>query len=327
MLHHLFFFLLVPCTVTFTGPTNYPTGVGSIPTSVTLADVDGDGDLDAIVSNKGTNDVGVLLGNGDGTFAAQKTYGLLALSAPASVTTADVDDDGDLDIIVANTGTNNIGILRNNPTGTFPANQGPRVGFLAGSAPASVTTADVDGDGDLDIIVANTGTNDIGILINNPTGTFPANQGPRVGFFAGSAPASVTTADVNGDGKADIIVAYKNTNNVGVLLNSGTGTFPAAPVTYGLLANSAPTSVKTADANGDGKLDIIVANSGTNNFGVILGNGDGTFAATQLTYATGTGTVPVSVVAGDIDRDGDNDVLVADSGTNQIGVFLAVCSK
>ncbi|CAF3496799.1 unnamed protein product [Rotaria sp. Silwood1] len=274
MLHHLFFFLLVPCTVTFTGPTNYPTGVGSIPTSVTLADVDGDGDLDAIVSNKGTNDVGVLLGNGDGTFAAQKTYGLLAASAPASVTTADVDDDGDLDIIVANTGTN-----------------------------------------------------DIGILINNPTGTFPANQGPRVGFFAGSAPASVTTADVNGDGKADIIVAYKNTNNVGVLLNSGTGTFPAAPVTYGLLANSAPTSVKTADANGDGKLDIIVANSGTNNFGVILGNGDGTFAATQLTYATGTGTVPVSVVAGDIDRDGDNDVLVADSGTNQIGVFLAVCSK
>ncbi|CAF4708910.1 unnamed protein product, partial [Rotaria sp. Silwood1] len=248
-------------------------------------------------------------------------------SAPASVTTADVDDDGDLDIIVANTGTNDIGILINNPTGTFPVIQGLRVGFLAASAPASVTTADVDDDGDLDIIVANTGTNDIGILINNPTGTFPVNQGPRVGFFAGSAPASVTTADVNGDGKADIIVAYKNTNNVGVLLNSGTGTFPAAPVTYGLLANSAPTSVKTADANGDGKLDIIVANSGTNNFGVILGNGDGTFAATQLTYATGTGTVPVSVVAGDIDRDGDNDVLVADSGTNQIGVFLAVCSK
>ncbi|CAF4608369.1 unnamed protein product, partial [Rotaria sp. Silwood2] len=132
--------------------------------------------------------------------------------------------------------------------------------------------------------------------------------------------------NVNVDGKTDIIVAFKDSNNVGVFLNSGSGTFSATQgATYGTLANSAPMSVTTGDMNGDGKLDIIVANSGTNEFGVLLNNGDGTFPVAQVVFSAGAGSVPVSVVTGDVTGDARPDVVVANSDTNAIGVFIDVC--
>ncbi|CAF3402567.1 unnamed protein product [Rotaria sp. Silwood2] len=84
-------------------------------------------------------------------------------------------------------------------------------------------------------------------------------------------------------------------------------------------------SVTTGDMNGDGKLDIIVANSGTNEFGVLLNNGDGTFPVAQVVFSAGAGSVPVSVVTGDVTGDARPDVVVANSDTNAIGVFIDVC--
>ncbi|CAF3487901.1 unnamed protein product [Rotaria sp. Silwood1] len=243
---------------------------------------------------------------------------------PVSLRTADVNSDGKLDIIVVGSDTNSIDVLFNNGDSTFPKTKNYVINGV--TSLTSVTAADVNGDGKADIIVGGSSSNNVGVFLNNGDGTFPDTKALAYGSLINSAPESVTTADVNGDGKVDIIVANKGTHNVGVLLNSGTGTFPAAPVTYGLLTNSAPTSVTTTDVNGDGKPDIIVGDSGTNTFGVLFNNGDGTFPATQVTYSTGAGTVPASVVAGDLNGDGRADITVANSGTNTIGVFLAVCT-
>ncbi|CAF2797655.1 unnamed protein product [Rotaria sp. Silwood2] len=220
-----------------------------------------------------------------------------------SVFVADVNNANGPDIVVANWGTDNVGVLLNNGAGTFAAQI--LYATTAGSKPMSV------------------GTNNVGVLLNNGAGAFGAEQ--IYGTLANSAPSSVVAADVDGDGDFDIGVANSGTNNVGVLLNPGNGVFPALQTVYETLAGSAPSSVKAADVNGDGKIDMVVADKNTNNFGVVLGNGDGTFAAAQVTYATGTGSAPVSLVAADLNLDGSNDVAVANSGTNTVGVFRAVC--
>jgi len=93
--------------------------------------------------------------------------------------------------------------------------------------PISVATADLNADNKLDIIVANTGANNVGVLLNIGNGTFI----PQVTYSTGSFPSFATGADVNGDGKSDIIVANTGANNVGVLRNTGNGTF-AAQVIY-----------------------------------------------------------------------------------------------
>ncbi|CAF4285632.1 unnamed protein product [Rotaria sp. Silwood2] len=306
---------------TFTAQVTYTTGDGSAPMSVFLANVDGVNGPDIIVANSGTNNVGVLLNNGAGAFAAQVTYATGAGSKPMSVFLADVDNDGDQDIVVANWGTDNVGVLLNNGAGTFAAQV--LYATIAGSKPISVYVVDVNNANGRDIVVANSGTNNVGVLLNNGAGIFGAEL--IYGFLANSAPSSVVAADVDGDGDFDIGVANSGTNNVGVLLNPGNGVFPALQTVYGTLAGSAPSSVKAADVNGDGKIDMVVADKNTNNFGVVLGNGDGTFAAAQVTYATGTGSAPVSLVAGDLNLDGSNDVAVANSGTNTVGVFIGVC--
>ncbi|CAF3713250.1 unnamed protein product [Rotaria sp. Silwood1] len=204
-----------------------------------------------------TFNIGVLLSNGTGTFAAQVTYSTGV--DPYSVAAADVNGDSKLDIIVTNYGSNNVGVLLNTGTGTFAA----QVTYSTGSGPYSVAAADVNGDSTVDIIVGNDVSNNIGVLLNNGNGTFAA----QVTYSTGSNPRSVVAADVNGDSKLDIIVANMNSNNVGVLLNNGNGTF-AAQVTYSTGSN--PYPVAAVDVSGDSKVDIIVANGGSNNVGVLL---------------------------------------------------------
>ncbi|CAF1312794.1 unnamed protein product [Didymodactylos carnosus] len=304
---------------TFTAQTTYSTGSGSNPISVAAADVDGDSKPDIIVANGDVNNVGVLLNTGNGTFTAQTTYSTGSGSNPVSVAAADVDGDSQPDIIVANTGADNIGVLLNTGNGTFTAQTTYSTG--SGSNPVSVVAIDVNGDSKPDIIVANTGADNIGVLLNTGNGTFTAQTTYSTG--SSSNPLSVVAADINGDGKPDIIVANGDASNVGVLLNTGNGTF-TAQTTYSTGSGSHPESVAAADVNGDSKPDIIVANGDASNVGVLLNTGNGTFTA-QTTYSTGSGSNPVSVVAVDVNGDSKPDIIVANTGADNVGVFLAYC--
>ena len=154
----------------------------------------------------------------------------------------------------------------------------------------------MNGDGFPDLIVA-TGSNTaglVGVLLNDGTGKFPTVATYSSG---GLSPLALAVADVNGDGKPDVVVANQWTDNtdtssnVSVLLNDGTGKFSTA-VAYGT-GGFFPDSVAIADINGDGKVDLVVANSsvgatgGLGNVGVLLGNGDGTFG-TAVAHPSGS---------------------------------------
>ncbi|MHB1056219.1 MAG: FG-GAP repeat domain-containing protein, partial [Thermoleophilia bacterium] len=153
----------------------------------------------------------ILLGNGNGTFAAAVNYA--AGVYPRSVTTGDFNQDGKTDLAVANAGDNNVSILLGNGNGTFAA----AVNYAAGVSAVSVTAGDFNADGKTDLAVANGGSsNNVSILLGTGSGTFAA----AVNYAAGVIAVSVTAGDFNADGKTDLAVANGvSSNNVSILIN------------------------------------------------------------------------------------------------------------
>ena len=295
---------------TFQAARNYP--AGSYPIFVTVGDFNGDGELDLAVAN-GYGGVNVLMGNGDGTFRAPVNYqvGTHNFTTSISITVGDFNGDGKLDLAVADFygiygGNGNLAVLLGNGDGTF---QAPAF-YAAGGNPHSVAVGDFNGDGKLDLAVAN--QSNVSILLGNGDGTFQAAQE----YTAGAGPVSVAVADFNGDGKEDLALANLGSGDVSVLLGNGDGTFQA-PVNYA--SGTSPQSVTVGDFNGDGKMDLALANTGSGNLSVLLGNGDGTFQAAQK-YTAGAG--PVSVTVGDFNGDGRMDLAASDATSDNLVSIL-----
>lgn len=329
---------------TFQTAVSYSSG-GYYPSAVAVADVNGDGKPDLLVANPcastcsgsspGVGSVGVLLGNGDGTFQAAVNYHTAGYFGMA-LAVADVNGDGKPDLLVTiQCGTNPcssdsmVGVLLGNGNGTFQT----AVTYSSGGyAAESIAVHDVNGDGKPDLLVSNqcasygncTNGGGVGVLLGNGNGTFQT----AVSYSSTGIADSVAVADVNGDGKPDLLVGnYCAPNNcpggttvtVAVLLGNGNGTFETA-VTYGSSGYAQP-SVAVADVNGDGKPDLLVANqcadsacSGNGTVAILLGNGDGTFQA-AVNYGSG-GYTASSLVAADVNGDGKPDLLTANQGTS-----------
>ncbi|MGA3326960.1 MAG: VCBS repeat-containing protein, partial [Terriglobia bacterium] len=284
---------------TFQTAVNYP--VATNPRSVVVGDFNGDGKLDlAVASYTNSNNVTILLGNGDGTFTTKGTF--TAGSSPRSVAVGDFNGDGIPDLAVANYGGSTVSVLLGNGDGTFTTatNSPYTTGF---SSPTYVAVGDFNRDGFADLVVANAGSNNVVVLLNNAdgTGTFTAQTPSTVG----SIPWGVAIGDFNGDGWTDLAVANctaatpsacatgATAGTVSVLLNKadGTGTFNAA-VPYDV--GTGPLRVAVGDVNGDGIADLAVSNYNNGNAGsvsVLIGIGDGTFTPSPPTvaptYATG----------------------------------------
>ncbi|RYY20507.1 MAG: VCBS repeat-containing protein, partial [Cytophagaceae bacterium] len=205
---------------TFAPAVGYNAGSNANPLSLAVADVNGDSKPDIITANNGSSVIGVLLGNGPGTFQAVATTSTGSNSQPYGIAVADVNADGKPDVLTANYGTSSVGVLLGTGTGTFGAAVAYPTG--SGSQPFDLAVADVNGDGWPDIISANTFTYEVGVLLNNGNGTFAAVAPYTTGL---NSPTKVAVGDVNADGKADIVAAVSGA--VGVLLGNGNGTFQA----------------------------------------------------------------------------------------------------
>jgi hypothetical protein len=287
---------------------------GTHPRAVAVADMNGDGRPDIVTANYGSGSVSVFLGNGNGTFKKAKTF--TTDSHPTSVAVADVNGDGRLDVMTANYNSDNdVSVLLGNGNGTFLAAQN----FAGGTGPSAVAVADINGDGSVDLLIADKSGGAVSVLLNDcaspATGTFAAAKN----FSTGNGPAAVAVADVNGDGRADIVTANGNDNTVSVLLGKGNGTFQAA---QNFAVGNTPYSVAVADLNGDGKLDVVAANENNNTVSVLLGNGNGTFQAAQ-NFSTGSN--PRAVAIADVNGDGVPDLITANyysSGSSTVSVLL-----
>ena len=192
---------------------------------------------------------------------------------------------------------------------TATARSRPAVQYAVGSDPDALVAADFNGDGRTDLAVVNSSDNTVSVLLGNGDGTFQR----QVTYAVGSDPVSIAAGDWNGDGFLDLAVLNQQFNDdsfrqsngdVSILMGNGNGTFEPQ-VTYAVGAD--PVGIVAGDFTGDGRLDLAVANSGSNTVSVLLGNGDGTFKS-QVTYAVGVG--PTGIVAGDFAGNGDLDLAV-----------------
>ena len=315
-----------------------------------VGDLNGDGKLDLVVMDHSGQTTGspvnVVLGNGDGTFQSPQTYAVgdqiqssTPTFVPQGVVLADLDGDGKLDVAVGESGNGTVGstltVLLGHGDGTLVAPRlstqaTPEVPLLSGGDEVTVATADLRGVGRTDLIGG--GIDGITVHLRNSDGSYAT----PVTYGLNGRVSQIATGDLTGDGRPDIVALLPDQNAVAVLINNGDGTFTRG-------ANLSPGhgvgSLLLGDFSGDGKLDLAVTVNGDPdpatglypNAGVALalGNGNGTFAAPQLTLAgaSPSGTVGHALAAGDLNHDGKLDLVVIATGLaspdfRQGGVFV-----
>jgi len=289
--------------------------------SVAVGDVDGDGDLDLVTGTFNQQNA-VYLNDGVGNFPSQSNFGA-GSQRTESVAVGDVDNDGDLDIITGNWSQQNV-VYLNDGAGNFANTTSDTRTFGSGADQTdSVAAADVDSDGDLDLVTGNYGEINV-VYLNNGAGDFPSASGRNFGTGSDST-ASVAVGDMDGDGDLDIVTGNRglamDVQNV-VYLNDGAGNFPNTAGytrTFGT-GTDQTNSVGVGDMDGDGDLDIVVGNSpiysptlgadvpGSGQNVVYLNDGAGNFS-TVRNFGTSTDDTR-GVAVGDIEGDGDLDIVV-----------------
>ena len=310
--------LFAPVVAYASGPPN------ATPYNLAVADVNGDGKRDVLVANYGTSTLGVLLGNGNGGFTLLPSSPSTGPSSgPYTVVIADVNGDGKPDALTSNYYAGTLGVLLGNGSGGFTLLPNSPATVTGATGPSTfITVADVNGDTKPDVVASNLNTGTLGILLGDGSGGFVLQpNSPPTGTVT-SNPAMAVVADVNGDGKPDVVVANFVANTLGILLGNGLGGFTLQANGPSTGTNSHPLSLALADVNGDGKLDALTTNSQTSTLGVLLGNGNGGFTLQANSPSTGVVGSPNGLALSDVNGDGKLDALTTNLQANTLGVLL-----
>jgi hypothetical protein len=293
---------------------------GTLPATVLVGDFNRDGKLDVLTVNQGANQVGVLPGNGAGILGASVGSG--AGTAPIDAVVGDFDRDVSalLDVVVANQGSTSVSLLSGQAVPAYSF--GAATQLNTGIPVTRLAVGDFNRDGRPDLVVIDdevSGTAQDRIRVMPGTGTtafFGTTPTADLLLTAGSNPSAAAVGDFNRDGNLDLAVTVKALNQVWIYLGDGTGKLgdgtgpPPNPTPFATVGvGSAPVSLAVGDVNHDGKLDLVVANSGSTFATVLLGLGNGGFSAAAPTPAVG---LLSRVLLADLDRDGALDLVGLD---------------
>ncbi len=300
----------------FGAPASISTG-GSNPYAVVAGQFNADTNLDIVVTNANSNTVSLLLGDGMGGFSAPAIFGVG--SSPISVAVGDFNNDMNQDLAVANFGgffAGTVSVLLGTGTGSFS----PAINIPVRTQPSYIAVGNFNGDGNLDLAVANFGSNNLSILLGTGSGTFTA--APDVA--TGSGPVAIAVGDFNADGKSDLVVANYNSNTVQFYTGTGTGTFSNA-IAVTSASGSIPISIAVADVNNDGNPDLAIAYRGTTQVRILFG-GSGNFGQGSGIGSFTIGSAPNAIITADFNSDGEPDFATANTSSDNVSVLINSCA-
>ena len=292
---------------------------GLRPRVVAIADLNGDARPDLIVGNEASKDLSVFLNIGNRLFESRPAVRLPERGGILTgMAVGDMDGNGAPDVVVSQNASSemgpNVAVLLNDGSAGFSTTT-----MAAGGGPRHVTLGDLNGDGALDIIVANSSDHTLTLLLSQAGGSYTRSDIASGGL----QPSAVAAADVNGDGLTDLIVVNKRAvtldskvGSVVVFLNDGAAGF-SEPASVHVRGREVPSAVCTGDFDEDGSLDVAVGGSRTNDIMVLRGRGDGTWQRNEQLYPIFQGSR--SLYCTDVDLDGRPDVVFSGRRGGEIG--------
>lgn len=298
-------------TGSYTGPTNYTTANSF---QVEAKDVDGDGSIDLVTSNNNANMMSVFINNGSssGTFASKVDYGNGSSWNGKALTTGDIDNDGDEDVlidIIVGGAVDSIQVFLNDGDGTFTVTDG--ISTTGGFE--QLKMADIDGDEDLDLIGVSTELEQLWSWKNDGTGSFSANTNSSV---TGSS-LQFVLANFNGNGPIDAITTDQADDEISIITEDNSFLFALNALPVNQTVGDGPTAIASSDLDGDGDIDVVLSNANDTNLSILINNGSASF--TESNYETGS-TYANYISLADVDGDGDLDIIAG----NQDGTMSVI---
>ena len=257
---------------TFVASTNPATGES--PAAITAADFDNDGSVDLAITNStdSANTLSILLGDGDGTFTDSGENPATG-SVPFGIIAADFDADGNMDLAITNYGDSGAGttmsVFIGSGDGTFVA----KVDYTTETGPISLSSADFNNDGYLDIANVNINSRSVSIFLGIGDGTFQDQVSSSTGADeTKNGPTGIAIADFNGDANMDVAVSNYGLSigkTISILLGIGDGTFDTKTY-YDVASNGRPSGITAGDFETDGDIDLATANYAASSISVLL---------------------------------------------------------